>query len=62
MIQINWLSVPFIRKLKLSTEKDDGMISFAPIIVYYDADEGDVPLEHAGGGGGCFIDTAIDVR
>ena len=40
-------------------EKDDGMITFAPIIVYYDIDEGDVPLDDGGGGGGgCFIGTA----
>jgi hypothetical protein len=40
-------------------EKDDGMITFAPIIVYYDIDEGDVPLDDGGGGGGgCFINTA----
>ena len=36
-------------------EKDDGMITFAPIIVYYDIDEGDVPLDDGGGGGGCFV-------
>lgn len=37
-------------------EKDDGMLTFAPLVVYYDVDEGDVPLDDGdSGGGGCFI-------
>jgi hypothetical protein len=42
-------------------EKADRMISFAPIIVDYAVDEGDVLLDD-GGGGGCFIGTANSRR
>ena len=40
-------------------EKDDGMLTFAPLVVYYDVDEGDEEIDDGGGGGGgCFILSA----